>query len=232
MERFNYNVYRRLNRALGRVTPDQYHAGITWYDTMRAELRQLSEKHAVPFNITCAVCAALSPNSKWEFNLRDTETALETYLSGELGERITLYGVKGGGYRPQNDPTAFHKRFNNGKKFMAYPMSVVKAWYILTTRDISFLRGPKITAFYNNLAGHNLELVTVDVHMYNLAMGTWHTTDTIPNISGKTYQKIANAIRKVARKHNETPQNTQAALWVYQRDIAWKLNKNRRKRKT
>jgi hypothetical protein len=73
------------------------------------------------------------------------------------------------------------------------------------------LKGPKVSAFYENLTG-NYKAVTIDSWMVRYLTRGKKSTCT-----PKEYMKYSAKIRRLAKSYNVEPAELQAMLWIYYR---------------
>lgn len=97
----------------------------------------------------------------------------------------------------------------------AYPLNVAKADRVLSGDDADgVLGGPKVRAFWKNLAG-NRNAVTVDVWAARAASG-----GQIDAPSPAQYLRIADAYAAAADMVGETNRETQAIVWLAVRPVS------------
>lgn len=97
----------------------------------------------------------------------------------------------------------------------AYPLNVAKAERVLAGEDpADVLGGPKVRAFWKNLAG-NRDAVTVDVWAARAASG-----GQIDAPSPAQYLRIATAYAAAANMVGETNRETQAIVWLAARPVS------------
>src|SRR5690606_11014067 len=99
---------------------------------------------------------------------------------------------------------------------------VVKAWSILTDMDKetdSFFNaktGAKTLSFYRNILNPNdTNYVTIDRHMLAVFKGRIGKPSGTARITPKQYRELSAEFSKLAKKHNVTPCQLQAAVWEY-----------------
>lgn len=193
--------------------------GALWYSEMSSQISDMAERCGVSFNIACAVIAALSPGMRWDGNIEEAELLINAYRTGELSSKVKSYNAVSGQYRPTGDAKALHSKLSNGRKLTGYGFSILKAYRILETGDVTILNGPKITAFYNNLLG-NSDYVTIDFHIANFLSNNVYTAKGLPTISPKVYRKLSDAIKEASKDYGMRPMDLQACIWVHQRKVS------------
>lgn len=97
--------------------------------------------------------------------------------------------------------------FSNPGTFTKFAM---KAWECLGN-DLGALSGPKVTSFAMAISG-DLEAIVVDRWIFR-ALGHHRDGATVGQ-----YERMCEAIRRIARETEESPRSVQAILWVAVRD--------------
>lgn len=183
---------RNILKVYRRATSDDIANGLEWYDRAARYAKVISAKYMIHTHTVIGVMAALSPNNKWERNVKDTETMCQAWVNGD-------------------DMSDF--------KVSCYNTMKAKAWSILeddliTDDDIlTRLNGQKIRSFYSNIRG--LTEVTIDGHALNIALGIRQglTTDKT-NMGKKVYQQMQQAYVKAAKRVGIKPHELQAITWT------------------
>ena len=182
------NILKVYNRA----TPEDIANGLEWYDRAKRHAKAISTKYFIHTHTVIGVMAALSPNNRWERNVKDTERMCQAWINGE-------------------DLTDF--------KVSCYNTMKAKAWSILEddltddTDILTRLNGQKIRSFYSNIRG--LDEVTIDGHALNIALGIRQglTTDKT-NMSKKVYRERQEDYVKAAKRVKIKPHELQAITWT------------------
>ena len=158
-------------------TPQEKRDGIVWYAKALADCLWISEETEVPLHIVVGVCAALSPNNKWDRNIDNTLSLIRAFLNGDDIETV---------------------------KVSTYHTMKRKAWSILEAMPdqdevIKILNGQKIVSFFSNIMGE--DTCTVDGHAKNIFYGERHgLTSDKSNIGKKEYATIQEAYVKAANQ--------------------------------
>ena len=183
---------RNILKVYRRATPEDIANGLEWYDRAKRYASIISNLSGVNLNTVVGVMAALSPNNRWERNVRDTERMVWAWVKGE-------------------DLTDF--------KVSCYNTMKQKAWSILeddlTDDDdiLTRLNGQKIRSFYSNIRG--LTEVTIDGHAYNIALGIRQgLTSDKTNMGKKLYREMQSAYVKAAKRVGVKPHELQAITWT------------------
>jgi hypothetical protein len=190
------SMLHNLDQLLECASAEQWDAGKTWYTRTHDYAVELSGKYNLSLEQTAGVLAVLAPMNNWERNMQDAVSVIECYLDDGCIDEV---------------------------KVATYPANKEKAYQIVATGDVeAYVRGNKITAFYNNIlnAYDETELgVTVDMWAARALVGMpGDKTDL--NLSDSAYGKAAEAYRLKAEQHNLLPKQLQAVVWVVVRDMA------------
>lgn len=152
------------------ATPEEKRDGVVWYARALADCMRIAEDTDVPLHIVVGVCAALSPNNRWERNIDNTRDMVQAYINGD-------------------DIDSF--------KVSTYHAMKRKAWGILDAMPdhdgvISILNGQKIVSFYRNIMGD--DTCTIDGHARNIYYSERHglTTDKT-GVGKREYAEIQQA---------------------------------------
>ena len=183
---------RNIRAVFDRATPADIAEGIAWYAEARENCARMSELYGIPVDAAAGMVAALSPNAKWERNLRDA---------------WALAGALAAGHSPDT------------VKCQTYGANKVKAVQIWQAAKIGLpyagiAKGRKVTSFASNIAsGGEDDAVTVDFHAYGIAQGRKFTTATA-TFGAPVYRLISAAYRKVAQDVGITAPQLQAVTWL------------------
>ena len=173
-------------------TAQEKRDGIVWYIDAHKECEHMAETFRLPVYQCAGVVSALSPNNKWEINVRNAYEMCTNYIDGgDIDDiRVSTYHTM--------------KR---------------KAWSILDDKltdddDIlTRLNGQKIRSFYSNIRG--LNEVTIDGHAFNIAQNVRHNlTDDKTNIGKKLYRELQDAYVRAAKRVDVAPHELQAITWT------------------
>jgi hypothetical protein len=183
---------RNILKVYRRATPEDHADGLEWYDRAKRHAKAISTKYFIHTHTVIGVMAALSPNNRWERNVKDTERMVWAWVKGE-------------------DLSDF--------KVSCYNTMKQKAWSILeddlTDDDdiLTRLNGQKIRSFYSNIRG--LDEVTIDGHAYNIALGIRQgLTSDKTNMGKKLYREMQEAYVKAAKRVGVKPHELQAITWT------------------
>ena len=183
---------RNILKVYRRATESDTINGVEWYDRAKREAQRIAEYTNINIRTVVGVMAALSPNNRWERNVRDAEVMCERWVNGDSLDRF---------------------------KVSCYNTMKAKAWSILEDElddddDIlTRLNGQKIRSFYSNIIG--LDEVTIDGHALNIARGYREglTTDKT-NMGKRQYRELQLAYVKAAKRVKVKPHVLQAITWT------------------
>jgi len=183
------------------ATPEEKRDGVIWYAEAFAQCNRIAIDLEVPVHIVTGVVAALSPNNKWDRNVKNADDLIRAFLDGDHIDDV---------------------------KVSTYSAMKRKAWLILEEMPdhdgvIAILNGQKIVSFYRNIMGD--DTCTVDGHAKNIYYGERHSlTDDKTNVGKKEYKIISDAYvaaGKRARVNGRALKafEIQAITWVVWRRI-------------
>lgn len=159
------------------ATPEEKRDGVVWYAQALAECSRIALDYEVPLHIVVGVCAALSPNNKWERNIINTRDMVQAYTGG---------------------------KFINNFKVSTYHTMKQKAWRILAKMPeteaevITMLNGQKIISFFQNIMGY--DGCTIDGHARNIAYGVREGLTGSISIGKKEYATLQAEYVKAGKK--------------------------------
>lgn len=175
--------------------------GSNWYASAFNTARTIACRYDLPGGIdtVAAVIAALSPNNRWERNVRDAEALIRVYTLG--GEVDAL-------------------------KVSSYSRNKAKAVRILKGEaPLDVLGGNKVRAFYHCIADHSSLDICIDGHAFSIWSGQRVTTTKTPKLTDKLYASIAEDYRLAAVVIRQvtgmcyTARQVQAVTWVVWRNL-------------
>ena len=178
--------------------------GNEWYPTAYKYCEAIANDTGLSVAKVAAVCAALSPNNKWEKNVADTEALCVAY--------VTL-----------------NKDAAQLVKVSTYNTNKQKALDILEADDneethLVILNGQKVKAFYLSIMG-NPDAVCVDGHAYYIWVGKHVATTKTPSIGVAMHKRIVASYVRAKDSINKslgttyTAAQIQAITWVTHKRI-------------
>jgi hypothetical protein len=173
--------------------------GKNWYRQAHRAALDLSGPFACGVITSAGVISALSPNNKWERNLRDAQTLFDTFrvLGAYAASQVRVC------------------TFDTNK---AKALAILKLHNPTVDDVAAVLNGLKSTAFYRCILG-DPQAVCVDGHAYSIWFGEHITTTKTPKISARLYAQIADDYRAAARivstpSQPVNPSELQAITWL------------------
>jgi len=191
------NIINIYNMA----TPEEKRDGVVWYAVALSDCNRIAIDNGVPLHIVVGVCAALSPNNKWDRNIVNTSDMVQAFINGE-------------------DMDSF--------KVSTYHAMKRKAWGILEAMPdsdeevMTMLNGQKIISFFRNIMGH--DTCTIDGHARNIAYGVREGLTGSISIGKKEYATLQDEYVKAGKKKRINGRalkafEMQAITWVVWRRI-------------
>lgn len=179
-------------------TPDDRAEGAYWYARAQAVASDIAYSYCDnDLKKAAGVIAALSPNNRWNRNVKDAENLAKVFAVG--GDVDSL-------------------------KVSTFGKNKEKAIAILKGADpLDVLGGLKVRAFYQCILGE--DSVCVDGHAYSIWLGERVPTTKTPKISEKLYNQIAADYRLAAKQINQilgivcTASQVQAITWIVWRKL-------------
>lgn len=169
--------------------------GMSWYPSAHSACRAMAGRYDLPTDTVAAVVAALSPNNRWERNLRDAEALIKAFCLGD-----------------EDDMKA--------TKVSTYGLNKRKAIRILRGEPpLSVLGGLKVRNFFGAIMLQP-GACCVDGHAFAIWKGEYIPTARTPTISAKLYAAIAADYQRAAdiittiTGTAHTASQVQAVAWV------------------
>jgi len=184
-----------LHRILDTLTPEQEHAGDTWYQEGHEHARKLGllsgAEHAPAHEIGAGLLAVTSPANEWDRNL---------IVSHQLAKSGAI--SKGHWYRGSVEHQNKARNILGG----ADPRASI------VVPGSTALKTPN---FFENLADpSNPNFVTIDRHAHDALTGHVLTGDTRDLSSLSGYNSLAHVYNRVAKERELLPNVAQARSWV------------------
>jgi hypothetical protein len=188
---------RHIVATFMNATSLEIEQGKQWYALAYEVCKRISIEYNLNTECVAAVVAALSPNNKWERNIKDAENVCAAYMNGSVDDAMAV-------------------------KVCTYKKNLAKAVDILNACHCdyeSILKGPKVIEFYHSILGA-LDDVCIDGHAYSVWFGERLTMKEVPSIGKKLRQTIKDdyiAATEFVNDNSEeqfTPCEIQAITWV------------------
>ena len=170
--------------------------GRQWYVLAYEVAKRISLQYELNTETVAAVIAALSPNNKWERNIKDAENVVAAFMLGSVDDAMNV-------------------------KVCTYRKNLAKAVDILNACHCNYeeiLKGPKVIEFYHCIIGQSD--VCIDGHAYSIWVGERLTMKEVPSIGKKLREVIKNDYIQATHFINDnsdeffTPYEIQAITWV------------------
>ena len=75
---------RNILKVYRRATPEDHANGLEWYDRAARYAKVISTKYMIHRHTVIGVMAALSPNNRWERNVKDTERMCQAWVTRRI----------------------------------------------------------------------------------------------------------------------------------------------------
>ena len=184
------------------ATSSEVEHGKAWYEIAYAIAKRISIAYGLNTETVAAVIAALSPNNKWERNIKDAENVIAAFMnSDDCNDALNV-------------------------KVCTYRKNLAKAVEILNATHCdyeSILKGPKVIEFYHCIIGQSD--VCIDGHAYSVWFGERLTMKEVPSIGKKLRQTIKDDYIAATHFINDNseeffnPYMIQAITWVAHKRI-------------
>ena len=184
---FNMQIAVKNIIAMRRkAKPEDVAHGIAWYAEAYEQCRIIADRFNLPIHIVIGVVAALSPNNRWEINIRNANDLICAFTTGSTMDDVSV---------------------------CTYSTMKQKAWSILEQMPDRYeendtlivdevktiLNGKKIVCFYENIMGD--DTCTIDGHARNIAYNERvNLTDNKTSIGVKEYANLQDAYRIAASR--------------------------------
>ena len=177
------NIVAVYNEA----TPEEKEYWGKWYHHAKENVQDLAKKYNLPFPITAAVVAVLSPGNKWKNNLLAADRLL------------------GNNANPSEPP----------KVISGYPRQIARAQDILNSGDVGKVTGPKVTVFFQSLLSPETveKHLVLDGHAINIWRGEKPNLKQISMPNKAERQKMLEDYQTAAEQLGVPVQAIQAVTW-------------------
>lgn len=187
--------------TFAQATITELSEGMHWYSVARTGAFVLANEHGITVRKAAGVIAALSPNLKWELNIKAADTII----------KAKKLGID---YQDATCP--------------AYKANRLKAYKVLECDNDDnipeILNGLKITSFYNCIVDENTDDICIDGHARNIYFNERLVLKN--NAINKTQYRflqqeyrLATETINLAYGFSLTPAQVQAVTWVVWRRI-------------
>ena len=183
------------------ATSQEVQVGIDWYRQAFSISNRIGKQYGIMTSTVAAVIAALSPNNKWERNVKDAENIIKAFKHGDDDDVMAV-------------------------KCCTYTMNKLKALNILKSSGLdneTILKGQKTIEFYHCIMME--DDVCIDGHAYSIWFDERLTMKEVPNIGKKLRTQIKQDYKDATSFINEElgldylPSVVQAITWVTHKRI-------------
>lgn len=178
-----------IEAVFNEATPEEKHFWGSWYDNVQSDIRQLADEKNLPYDVTAAVVATLSPSNLWLQNLRNAEIVIDAYF---------------------DDIPASDVFVHNSTR------DIEKCYRILKTGEAK-VTGKKVTNFYESLVNpagaRDKRTAVLDGHAINIWFGKKVPLSRVPNLSDDKKDKLEHDYVQASDELHTTPQQVQATTW-------------------
>lgn len=184
-----------------------------WYNDVYFRCLELAVEYRVYYEIVAAVIATLSPVMPWSKNIHNARKIIEFVLANKTALLAFFHGRVGLAHLDMLD--AITELFSH---VQGYNTNKAKALFVVLYNDVTFCRGEKVSAFYDNIAHPESNKVTIDIWM--IRMGLFYFDLHIKRNPYTKYSAIfQQAIINVAYRLDIQPKQLQAIVWKQSRVI-------------
>lgn len=215
--------------------------GKQWYLRANNKAQAISFVYDVPFMAVVGVIAALSPNNRWDRNLRDAEGLIRLFVVGGRPACETLKVCTYGANKEKAiriletaSDAVYVARVHDGTKYLTDESEV--GWHAGLHDMLAILKGPKVCEFTSCIlaASWNArsqvewdtvkDAVCIDGHAFSIWHGQRMTMNQVPSITPKVRAQAISDYVAVAGHLTEqgelvSPSQVQAVTWVTHRRI-------------
>ncbi len=178
-----------------------------WYNDVYTECLELAVEYGIRYEVIAAVIATLSPLMPWSKNIYSARKIIEFALANKTALIAFFHGKVGISHLDMLD--AITELFSH---VQGYNANKAKALFVVLYNDVTFCRGEKVSAFYDNIAYPESDKVTIDIWM--IRMGTFFFDLHIKRNPYAKYSEVfRQAIINVAYRLGIQPKQLQAIVW-------------------
>ncbi len=190
---------RNIYTVIAQATDEERTAGMLWYFHANMDATTLAAEFDMPLWVVCQVLSVISPQRRWEVNVRDCRKVI---MAHRLPVEQRIPSLKG---------TAAPSGWQ----------AFERAWEILDgTREMIRKGAPKTYDFAMTIMHPDTYMEPViDSHAGALWTDEYHMTPGCYAYSLGLYTKIANDYKTVAASMGIMPHQAQAIAWVVRRRL-------------
>lgn len=178
-----------IEAVFNEATPDEKHFWGAWYDNVQSDIRLLAEEKNLPYDLTAAIVATLSPSNLWVQNLRNADIVIEAYFDDI----------------PASDV------------FVHNQIQDIEKCYEMLRTGVPKVSGKKVTNFYESLldpaGAREKRIAVLDGHAINIWLGKKVDLSKVPNLSDKKKDRLESDYVQASDELHTSPQQVQATTW-------------------
>ena len=160
--------------------------GIAWYAEAYEQCRAIADRFSMPIHIVTGVVAALSPNNRWEINIRNANDLICAFTTGSTMDDVSVCTYSAMKQKAWSILEQMPDRYEENDTLIVDEVKTI-------------LNGKKIVCFYENIMGD--DTCTVDGHARNIAYNERvNLTDNKTNIGVVEYRNLQDAYRQAASR--------------------------------
>jgi len=186
--------YENILKVVNEATPAEKEYWTKWYIHANHDVKELAQKHNITIPAAAGVVAILSPGNKWKNNLLAADRVLEYYNQTKDNPDSAMVPLP---------------------KIAAYPVSITKALSLLKTGKTEFIKGPKVTIFFQSLLDPSLveNKLVLDGHAINIWRGSKENLKGLKMPTKEERAVMVDDYQKAAKASGITVQGVQALTW-------------------
>ena len=186
---------RNILRVYDKATSDEVQAGVNWYSEANTNCRAIAEANSLHLNTVVGVVSALSPNNKWQRNLKDAANVVQAHKVGGDAPAVCTYGAM------------------RDKAYRILDEQAVELDHVL-----DLLNGQKIKAFAECILGH--DTCVIDGHAYNIAHNhRINLTDQRVSVGKRIFRELQEMYVRAGKRRGLKGYEMQAVTWTVWRRL-------------
>lgn len=169
-----------------KAKPEDVAHGIAWYAEAYEQCRIIADRFNLPIHIVTGVVAALSPNNRWEINIRNANDLICAFTTGSTMDDVSVCTYSAMKQKAWSILEQMPDRYEENDTLIVDEVKTI-------------LNGKKIVCFYENIMGD--DTCTIDGHARNIAYNERvNLTDNKTSIGVKEYANLQDAYRIAASR--------------------------------
>jgi len=169
-----------------KAKPEDVAHGIAWYAEAYEQCRIIADRFSMPIHIVTGVVAALSPNNRWEINIRNANDLICAFTTGSTMDDVSVCTYSAMKQKAWSVLEQMPDRYEENDTLIIDEVKTI-------------LNGKKIVCFYENIMGD--DTCTIDGHARNIAYNERvNLTDNKTSIGVKEYANLQDAYRIAASR--------------------------------